>query len=90
MNDYQKACRVDHAQVVDRDSATLPGWRAIGLTTDHSGLNKFRSKDDANFEMVVAKLRERATTAPEAIHNRMKEFSKDASNYTIVVRSNSP
>ena len=37
--------RIDNTQVVDRDSATLPGWRAIGLTTDHSGLNKFKSKE---------------------------------------------
>jgi hypothetical protein len=40
-------------QVVDEKSAVIEQARSIGLNTDHSGLNKFRGKDDPNFVKVT-------------------------------------
>jgi hypothetical protein len=44
------------------------------LHADHSGLNKFESKDDANFQLVAAKLRDRVERAPEVIRVRLDKI----------------
>jgi hypothetical protein len=37
-------------------------------------LNKFESKDDANFQLVAAKLRDRVERAPEVIRVRLDKI----------------
>lgn len=60
--------------MVGQESGTIAGWRAIGLHADHSGLNKFQSKDDANFRLVAAKLRDRVGRAPAVIRIKLDKI----------------
>ncbi|MCJ1426026.1 hypothetical protein MMC29_003928, partial [Sticta canariensis] len=53
--------------IVDQQSATLHGRRMMFLTTDHSGLNKFRGPKDPNFRLVGPEIERMIRTAPSEI-----------------------
>ena len=59
-----------NTQFADHQSASLNGKRAIYLTTDHSGLNKFRGPEDENFILVRHEIQRLVRTAPEKIDER--------------------
>lgn len=58
---------LQHTQFADRQSATLHGKRAIYLSTDHSGLNKFRGPKDDNFLLVWPEIENIVQMAPQRI-----------------------
>ena len=62
--------RAYDTQLVDHQSASLHGKRAIYLTTDHSGLNKFRGPEDENFLLVRPEIQRMVQTAPQTIKER--------------------
>ncbi|MCJ1312481.1 hypothetical protein MMC25_006155 [Agyrium rufum] len=43
--------------IVPEESATLPGWRRLGLLADHRSMNKFSGPDDQSFLSVSAEIR---------------------------------
>ena len=59
-----------NTQFADHQSASLNGKRAIYLTTDHSGLNKFCGPEDENFVLVRREIQRLVRRAPQRIAER--------------------
>ncbi|KAF6234181.1 hypothetical protein HO173_007601 [Letharia columbiana] len=62
-------------QFVNHQSATLLGKREIYLSTDHSGLNKFRSSDDENFLLVRPEIQRMVQKAPQRIEEQYRSHA---------------
>ena len=50
----------------------MNGKRVLYLTTDHSGLNKFRGLEDENFLLVQPEIQRLVRTAPQRIVDRYR------------------
>lgn len=61
------------SKTVTSQSATLIGKRRIYLDTDHSGLNKFRGEEDANFQLLLPELKHIVEVATAQRHRGMCE-----------------
>ncbi|MCJ1349815.1 hypothetical protein MMC31_008056, partial [Peltigera leucophlebia] len=57
---------------VDFQSASLNGKRSIGLKTDHSGLNKFHSFEDENFQLLLIEIQRMVHAAQMTIERQFQ------------------
>ncbi len=59
-----------HTQLIDHQSVSLHGKRAIYLTIDHSKLNKFRDLEDENFLLMQLEIQRMIQTTSQRIKKR--------------------
>lgn len=78
-----------HTQFVDHQSASLYAKRAIYLTTDHSGLNKFYGPEDENFLLVRPEIQRVVQMAPRMIQERYRcmGHAPNVSNLSLIKAS---
>ena len=53
---YHRKFKTDLLQIVNQNSAVIEGQLHMGLSTDPSGLNKYRSRNDPNFVKVAQQI----------------------------------
>lgn len=79
-------------QLVPSSSAVLPGTinaEPVGMHKDHTGLTKFSSEDDGDFEVIANHLLRMSRTAPKEIEGRWDAHRQREGTLTYyVVRYN--